>query len=200
MVRRMNNRTSMYGLLAAGLVVFLVSCGGARHAAAPQRPEELTGFVLVIEDAADGQVRHSWRRASEFDLSRYNQLSGAGGAAESVVLASSRPRDCDQEHIACYQNCMKSRLPSNLSHLRREDGSKGRFCTSKCLGEYMDCLKLQGASPQEFHATEGAVEWLKQNRKQLAVGAIVVIAGVAFVTLSAGAGALVLAPLLLVGG
>ncbi|WNG52836.1 hypothetical protein F0U60_39380 [Archangium minus] len=49
----------------------------------------------------------------------------------------------------------------------------------------------------EFTATERAVEWLKRNRKAILVGSVVVIAGVVFVVASAGAGALVLAPVIL---
>ncbi|QRK12115.1 hypothetical protein JQX13_19975 [Archangium violaceum] len=39
-----------------------------------------------------------------------------------------------------------------------------------------------------------AVDWLKHNHEAILVGSIVVIAGVAFVTVSAGAGLVVLAP------
>ncbi|MCY1072869.1 hypothetical protein [Archangium lansingense] len=47
-------------------------------------------------------------------------------------------------------------------------------------------------------ADNEAVKWLKQNRKELLVGTLVVIAGVTFVTLSAGAGVVILAPVVLV--
>lgn len=95
---------------------------------------------------------------------------------------------------------MKGRLPSHLRHVTRGDGSKSSYCTTTCLLKYQDCLKLQDARPLEFHAADGAVDWLKQNRKELLVGTIVIIAGVAFVTLSAGAGLVVLAPVVLVAG
>jgi hypothetical protein len=196
----MSNDTVVPGLLVTGFAMLLVSCGSTRHAA-PSRAEELTGFVLILQDAADGQVSHSWKRASEFDLSRYDHVPSTGRTSGSrVVLASSRPRDCDQEHMDCFQDCMRRRLPSHLNHLKRGDGSKGSYCAGKCLKEYQDCLKSQSAQPLEFHAMEGAVEWLKRNRKELLVGTMVIIAGVAFVTLSAGAGVVVLAPVVLVAG
>jgi hypothetical protein len=62
----------------------------------------------------------------------------------------------------------------------------------------MECLKLQDLRALEFPVTNDAVEWLKRNRRELLVGSIVVIAGVAFVTLSAGAGLIILAPVALV--
>jgi hypothetical protein len=67
MLHGMKNRTSMHWVLAASLAVFSMSCGNT-HALAPSRAEELAGFVLLIEEAADGQAHFSWKRASEFDL------------------------------------------------------------------------------------------------------------------------------------
>ena len=49
----------------------------------------------------------------------------------------------------------------------------------------------------QFPAVDGAVEWLKDHRKELFVGTVVVIAGVTFVVVSAGGGLLALAPLAL---
>lgn len=185
-------------LIIAGLALLLLSCGSTRHAAPSS--EELTGFVLIIEEASDGQVHHSWQRAAEFDLSRHDLLFSSSGTYGSIVLAASRPRDCDQEQIDCHRACMKRRFPSDLSHIKREDGSKDRYCARECLFEYQDCLKLQNLSALEFSAINDAVKWLKQNRKEILVGSIVIIAGVAFVTLSAGTGLVILAPVVLVTG
>lgn len=186
-------------LLAAGLALLLFSCGSTRHSA-PSRAEELTGYVLIIQEAPDGQVRHSWQRAAEFDLSPYDLRVSTDGTVGSLVLAASRSRDCDQEHIDCFRNCMKRRLPSYLNHIKRGDGSKNSYCAGVCLTQYQDCLKLQQAQALEFTGANEAVDWLKRNRTKLLVGTIVVIAGVAFVTLSAGAGLVVLAPVVVVAG
>jgi hypothetical protein len=56
---------------------------------------------------------------------------------------------------------------------------------------------LEKLQPQEFTAIDPAIEWLKRNRKGVLVGTVVVIAGVAFIVVSAGAGILILAPALL---
>lgn len=45
---------------------------------------------------------------------------------------------------------------------------------------------------------DGAVDWLKRNHKTLLVGSVVMIAGVVFITVSAGAGVVILAPIALV--
>ncbi|WNG62914.1 hypothetical protein F0U59_34100 [Archangium gephyra] len=42
-----------------------------------------------------------------------------------------------------------------------------------------------------------AVDWLRQHHRELLVGTVVVIAGVAFVVVGSGGGALVLAPFML---
>jgi len=41
-----------------------------------------------------------------------------------------------------------------------------------------------------------AVDWLKQYRQEILVGGVVVIAGVAFVAVASGGGALILVPAL----
>ncbi|MGZ3458039.1 MAG: hypothetical protein ACXU86_05980 [Archangium sp.] len=195
----MRSRTVAYRLLTPCLALLLVACSST-HLATNPRAEELTDFVLLIREEPDGQVSHSWRRAAEFDLSQYGHLTSMGRRTGRIVLASSRPRDCDQEQIDCVQACMKRRLPSYQNHIKRVDGSKRRFCEKECLDEYMDCLELQKSRGLQFTVVDDAVEWLKRNREQLLVGTIVIIAGVAFVTISAGAGAVVLAPVMLVAG
>ncbi len=62
----------------------------------------------------------------------------------------------------------------------------------------MDCLETQKHQALQFPAVDGLMEWLKRHRKDLLVGSVVVIAGVAFVVVSAGAGLFVLAPVVLV--
>ncbi|PTL79304.1 hypothetical protein [Vitiosangium sp. GDMCC 1.1324] len=63
--------------------------------------------------------------------------------------------------------------------------------------ELEKCLESQNSHALLFPAASDAVEWLRRNRKELLMGTIVVIAGVAFVTMSAGVGAIVLVPVAL---
>jgi hypothetical protein len=55
-------------LIASTLSVLLVSCGTTRSTIAPIA-EELTRYVLVLEESPGGQVTEHWRHAEEFDLS-----------------------------------------------------------------------------------------------------------------------------------
>jgi hypothetical protein len=58
-------------------------------------------------------------------------------------------------------------------------------------------VDAEKARALRFPAVEEAVEWLKEHRTELLVGTVVVMAGVTFVVVSAGAGLIVLAPLAL---
>ncbi len=75
----------VWGCFALSLFL-LSSCGGTRSTLAPRSSEELTGLVLVIEEMPDGQVRHSWLRAAEVELSRYERLSNTEGKAGRILL------------------------------------------------------------------------------------------------------------------
>jgi hypothetical protein len=44
---------------------------------------------------------------------------------------------------------------------------------------------------------DDAIEWIRNHKAQVALGTVVVIAGVAFVITTGGSGALILAPLVL---
>jgi hypothetical protein len=66
------------------------------------------------------------------------------------------------------------------------------------MPQYTECLKAQGYRSQAFTTVDRAVDWLKRNHESVLVGSMVVIAGVVFVTVSGGAGVIILAPLVVV--
>ncbi len=114
-----------------------------------------------------------------------------------------RPRDCHQEFIDCIDECVSRPLAQGFGHItsgkskKAREASKHEFCRNKCWQPYRDCSELQGLKPHEFTAVDSAVDWLKRNRREVLVGSVVLVAGVAFVVLSAGAGLVVLAPAVL---
>lgn len=71
------------------------------------------------------------------------------------------------------------------------------YCWEKCKQPYLDCERLKELQPGEFTALDNALDWLKRNRKTIVAGSLVVIAGVVFVVVSAGAGLVVLVPAVL---
>jgi hypothetical protein len=179
-------------LIASTLCLLLVSCSATRYTVTPDA-EELTRYVLVIEESSSGQVTHDWRPAEDFDLSRYKSLSSARAPHGRIGSVSCHQRDCHAEFNDCVDKCVARPLPSGYGHIR-SGGSKAKWCRDQCWQPYRDCEELQRYRPQEFSAVDEAIDWLKRNRQELLVGSIVVIAGVAFVTVSAGAGLVVLAP------
>jgi hypothetical protein len=173
--------------------------GEAVEVMLPPPAEELSHFVLVLQEGADGRMTHAWRRAELFDLSAYKRSSRTRGMEGEVVFASMRPRDCHAEHLECVDKCMARPLAPGYGHVTRGrgKGAKEEFCRGECLRPYMDCEEAQGRQTHEFSATDKAVGWLTDNRQALLAGSVVVIAGVVFVTVSGGAGLFVLVPAVL---
>jgi hypothetical protein len=173
--------------LAASLSLILVSCGTPRYMeAGPSDPGELSRYALLIQEAPDGQVTHVWRSVQELDLTQYPSQSTIA-LEEGNVVRAANTRDCDQEFNDCIDMCVKSLRGRNWSHASR--GSKASICSDRCSPAYNDCNKLQElAEARRFPVVDKAVDWLKQNRQELLVGTVVVIAGVAFVVVVTGSG------------
>ncbi len=195
----MRSSTSPARLVAASLGVLLTACSAVRGTT-PASAAELADVVLIISEQPGGHVTHTWERAENFDLARYRYPSSSDSAYGRIVPVAARPRDCDQEMQVCYQNCMRRPLPPGYGHTKtpRKGGGKSEYCRDTCWQAYQDCVELQKLQPQEFTAVDGAVDWLKRNHKAVLVGSVVMIAGVVFVVVSAGAGLVVLAPIALV--
>lgn len=184
--------------VVVGLCVLLVSCGTTGPGRfAPTDATHLSRFVLILQENPGGQVTHSWQPVERFDLTPYR--SREDDQLGSVVPVVARPRDCDEENRQCYRKCMERPLPRGYGGFTtpRKRGGKSEFCRGECLQAYEDCLELERLRPQEFRAVDGAVDWLKRHRTTVLVGSVIVVAGVAFVVVSAGAGVVVLAPLVL---
>jgi hypothetical protein len=186
--------------IIAAMSTLLVSCGATRQTSlSPTSAASLSSFVLVIQERPDGQLTHSWLPVESFEFEAYRRQMRNGVQAGRVVPAAARPRDCDQENQECYRRCMERPLPPGYEGFTspRKRGGKSEFCRGECQQAYDDCLELERLRPQEFTATDGAVDWLKRHRTAVLVGSVIVIAGVTFVVISAGAGIIILAPLVL---
>jgi hypothetical protein len=189
-------------IAASLLCALFVSCSATRQLA-PASTEELTRYVLFIRQMPDGTVTHSWQPADEVDLSRYRLQSSASGTARRIVPAmAGRQRDCDEENRECIRECMSRPLARGFGHITSngKKGGKEAYCRDKCWQAYRDCQEVEKLRPQEFTAIDGATDWLKRHHKAILVGSIVIIAGVAFVVVSAGAGLVILAPGVILAG
>lgn len=191
-------------LLAVQLIALLASCSPTRNTAAT-RDEDLTRFVLIIQEIPDGSVIHSWQRREEFDLSQYRYQSSNSSIAGSIMLTGASEDRCQAEYDLCVARCMGSRTPFPVDHYVYDPKQygpwktgKGRHCYPACMERMANCMKNIGRRPYRFEAVDDAVDWLKRNYKVVVVGSVIVIAGVVFVTVSAGAGAIILVPVVLV--
>lgn len=121
----------------------------------------------------------------------------AQGVGTALGTGGSGFRDCNAEHNECYNDCWNTEpLPYPFT---KRDKDWGKHCTSKCLKLYMECEKAneQKARELKFSRVDEAIEWIRTHKAQVALGTVVVIAGVAFVITTGGSGALILAPLAL---
>lgn len=92
----MMTHTTVASLMASALSLLLVSCSASRDTTRPA-PEELTRYVLIIEESPGGQVTHRWQSAEDFNLWHYRYQSRTRGTDGRIVLVSGRERDCDAE-------------------------------------------------------------------------------------------------------
>ncbi|WP_044191264.1 hypothetical protein [Hyalangium minutum] len=184
---------------ASLLCALFISCSTTRQLA-PANPEELTRYVLLIRELPDGTVTHSWKPAEEMDLSQYRFLASTRGSARPIVpVMAGRQRDCDKENDECIDKCMSHPLAPGYGHItsNRKKGGKAAYCREQCWQAYRDCLEVEKLRPQEFTAIDFATDWLKRHHKTILVGSVITIAGVAFVVVSAGAGLVILAPVVI---
>jgi hypothetical protein len=195
----MNIRQAYKKPMAACLCVLLASCASTTPYLTPLDANELESLVLIIRETAEGKVTHSWQSANDFELPSTQHQASSDSVAGHIVLAS-WTRDCDRELSDCHRNCMSRPVPPDFNQYEynRKRGGRSDYCNKICMPPYLDCKELERLRGQEFTAVDTAVDWLKRNHKTILVGTVIVIAGVVFVTVSAGAGAVVLAPALLV--
>ncbi len=195
--------------LSTGLVLLLVSCSATRPSTAgPTGPRELARHVLVVEEAPDGQVRHHWKPLENFDLTKFQYGLRERSSPRGIVRVSTdRKAYCAGRREQCETDCIASSRPIPVGHLRYPSYlgpwrlKKFRWCEQSCLMLEDMCNRGMGEWAEdyatEFDTSDSAVDWIKNHREKLLVGTVIVIAGVAFVTVAAAAGALVLVPLVL---
>lgn len=124
----------------------------------------------------------------------------AQGVGAALATGGAGVRDCQAEHEACFRRCWEQTRPK---YPYKHDESYYKHCTTLCREEFNRCEEEQEresgqrATELKFSRVEQAIEWLRTHKAEVALGTVVVIAGVAFVVTTGGAGALILAPLAL---
>ncbi len=159
--------------LMALLTAVAVANLGCAHTQEPERR-----MYLIAEDASSIDFQEDAR--------------GIGGAGAEAY--------CNELQKQCYTKCMrrKPEIPSIPKH----SGKHKEHCTTKCLNEFMDCVKkMEELERQEsqskklqFPNINEALEWLKGHTSEAPPGTHIAVAGVGFVIAIIG-GALFLAPI-----
>lgn len=68
----MATRTPLKSPTELGLCFLLIACSATRPTlAAPSGPQDLTEYVLIIQENPDGQPTHEWKPVQDLDLSQY---------------------------------------------------------------------------------------------------------------------------------
>lgn len=175
------------------LPLILLACSTPRPVPS-ERSQPSQDRLLIIRDTSDEAQAVTWRAASELDRALLDQALVRARESGPLVLTARRPRDCEKEQIECFRRCWKRKPPYPY---KRGGHDHHALCANTCREAYDDCLKLNQLHALEFTVMDDAIAWLKHHRQQLLVGTLVTAAGVTFIVISAGAGVLVLAPLVL---
>ncbi|HYO52116.1 hypothetical protein [Archangium sp.] len=117
-------------------------------------------------------------------------------------IGGSGGHDCADEQIQCFDRCWNKAPP--ISSIKKGSGPHHEYCTKLCREEYMECIEEQEQLEREkknktlqFSSLDTALDWLGNHKTEIAIGTIVVVAGVAFIVATGGSGTLILAPLAL---
>ena len=155
------------------LTVVAVASAGCSHT--QQQPERR---VYVISEDASG----------------VGSALGTGGAGYN----------CDDELNQCFTRCWES-AQQPYPHVERNEWYY-EHCTRECRKQYMQCVeglekeeaeRVKKRPPLEFSSFDKARDWIRAHKAEIALGTVVVVAGVAFILATGGSGALILAPLAL---
>jgi hypothetical protein len=99
------------------------------------------------------------------------------------------------------KRCWDKRYP--WPHNKPQGGWYLERCEQDCNREFNECedeKEQEEAERQKklrFSRMDEAIAWIRSHKAEVAIGAVVIIAGAAFVLATSGSGALILAPLAL---
>ncbi|WP_239013987.1 hypothetical protein [Archangium violaceum] len=192
-------------LMALSLCLLLGSCSATRPmVAGSSGPRDLSRYVLVIKNTADGQATYAWKPAKDFDPTEYRNLASVRTDEGRIVRVSLDAAECERQYDICVPECQASTRIHQVDKYiydTRQYGpwrtGKWSYCRTACMRQLANCLGEAGREPVKFEAIDTAVDWLKRHQDELALGAVVVIAGVVFYVAACSGGILLLAPALL---
>ncbi|WP_434379765.1 hypothetical protein [Melittangium boletus] len=161
-------------------------------------------YVLVIERTADRRATHAWRLAKDFDLTKYQRRASVRLGEGRIVRVSLDAAGCERQYDICVPECQARTSIHQVDKYIYDTTQYGpwrtgkwSYCRTACMKQLANCLGDAGREPLKFEVIDTAVDWLERHPDALALGAVVVIAGVAFSVAACGGGIVLLAPVLL---
>ncbi|WP_368670370.1 hypothetical protein [Myxococcus sp. AM011] len=130
--------------------------------------------------------------------------SGVGSDIGSGTGGSGAEAYCNELQKQCFTSCW-NRKPS-VSSIKMGSGMHHEHCTKTCREEFTRCIEAQAEREKQdsqkkelhFPTMDAALVWIRAHKGEVAIGTIVIVAGVIaapYVVAIAAGGALVLAPL-----
>lgn len=141
---------------------------------------------------------HAQRSASQIhilseDAEGVGAALGLGGAGDNI---------CQEELEKCMTLCWeKSQWP--YPHNPKQAGWYYKRCSTDCNKDFKECEEEYEEAARErgkklrFSRMNEAIAWLRAHKAEVALGTIVIVAGITFVLTTGGSGALLLTPLAL---
>lgn len=201
----MSIRRTVRTLLVLSLCLILGACSATRPmVAGPSGPQDLSRYVILIEKSVDAQVTLAWKPIEEFDLTKYRSLASARVVEGRIVRVSFDAAECEHQYDVCVPECQASTRIRQVDKYVYDTNQYGpwrtgkwSYCGTACMKQLANCMKEASRAPVKFEAIDTAVDWLKLHQDELTLGAVVVIAGVAFSVATLGGGVVLLVPILL---
>jgi len=168
----------------------------------PVRPTRLAALLVALATASFECAHTQQPERKVYFISE--DASGVGSEAGSGTGGSGAEAYCNELQKQCFTACW-NRKPA-ISSIKKGSGMHHEHCTKTCRAEFMRCiqeqaeLERQDLQKRELHfpSMDAALEWLREHKTEVAVGTIVIVAGVIaapYVVAIAAGGALVLAPM-----
>lgn len=134
----------------------------------------------------------------------FDEASATGPKAEPGTGGAGAEAYCNELEKNCFKLCWR-RKP-DVASIKKGSGMHHEHCTRTCREEFTKCVKEQEElERQEFQAkalhfptVASALAWRGEHKTEVALGTLVIIAGVAtapYVVAAAAGGALILVPL-----
>lgn len=153
--------------------------------------------MMAVAMASAGCV-HAQRPESQIHVVSEN----AEGVGTALATGGAGGHDCQKEHEECVKRCWnKKNWP--YPHNKKQSGWYLERCEHDCMVQFNKCEEEQEEAARErgnkleFSRMNDAIDWLRTHKTEVALGTIIIVAGVAFVLTTGGSGALILAPLAL---